>query len=87
LRRASRGPVDLPLVFSRFYRSASARDIPGAGLGLAIVRQITDARAGSVTAEPAPDGGTIVRLRPSEDVRAIFWSHALTFRRWSLTGH
>jgi two-component system sensor histidine kinase MprB len=56
---------DLPLVFNRFYRSAKARGMPGAGLGLAIVKQIADAHGGSVTADRAPDGGAILRLRLS----------------------
>jgi two-component system sensor histidine kinase MprB len=64
-----RGPgiaeEDLPLVFNRFYRSATARGMPGAGLGLAIVKQIADAHGGSVTAERAPGGGSVLRLRLS----------------------
>jgi two-component system sensor histidine kinase MprB len=56
---------DLSLVFNRFYRSASARGMPGAGLGLAIVKQIADAHGGSVTAERAPGGGSVLRLRLS----------------------
>jgi two-component system sensor histidine kinase MprB len=56
---------DLPLVFNRFYRSPEARGMPGAGLGLAIVRQIADAHGGSVTADRATDGGAILRLQLS----------------------
>jgi two-component system, OmpR family, sensor histidine kinase MprB len=33
-------PQDLPHVFDRFYRGASARGTQGSGLGLAIVRQV-----------------------------------------------
>ena len=54
---------DLPHVFDRFYRGAEARGRPGSGLGLAIVRQVADQLGGSVTAEPAADGGTLMRLR------------------------
>jgi two-component system sensor histidine kinase MprB len=54
---------DLPHVFDRFYRAADARGVPGSGLGLAIVRQIAEAHGGSVTAERAPGGGTVLRLR------------------------
>jgi two-component system, OmpR family, sensor histidine kinase MprB len=59
---------DLPYVFDRFYRARSARGMPGSGLGLAIVRQVAEAHGGSVTAEPADGGGTIMtlRLQPSE---------------------
>ena len=54
---------DLPHVFDRFYRGAEARGRPGSGLGLAIVRQVAGQQGGSVTAEPAPGGGTLMRLR------------------------
>jgi two-component system, OmpR family, sensor histidine kinase MprB len=54
---------DLPYVFDRFYRGADARGRPGSGLGLAIVRQVAVQQGGSVTAEPAPGGGTLMRLR------------------------
>jgi two-component system, OmpR family, sensor histidine kinase MprB len=56
-------PEDLPHVFDRFYRAPSARSMPGSGLGLAIVRNAALAHGGSVTAEPAPGGGTVMRLR------------------------
>jgi two-component system, OmpR family, sensor histidine kinase MprB len=54
---------DLPYVFDRFYRGAEARGRPGSGLGLAIVRQVVVQQAGSVSAESAPGGGTLMRLR------------------------
>jgi two-component system sensor histidine kinase MprB len=54
---------DLPHVFERFYRATSARSMPGSGLGLAIVKQVADAHGGTVTAERAPDGGTVMRFR------------------------
>jgi two-component system sensor histidine kinase MprB len=54
---------DLPYVFDRFYRARAARGLPGSGLGLAIVRQVAEAHGGSVTAEPAEGGGTLMRLR------------------------
>jgi two-component system sensor histidine kinase MprB len=55
-------PDDLPFVFDRFYRAQSARGQPGSGLGLSIVRQVAEAHGGSVTAEPAAGGGTLMRL-------------------------
>jgi two-component system sensor histidine kinase MprB len=54
---------DLPHIFDRFYRGAEARGRPGSGLGLAIVRQVVAQQGGSVVAEPAPGGGTLMRLR------------------------
>jgi two-component system sensor histidine kinase MprB len=57
--------ADLPHVFDRFYRGAEARGRPGSGLGLAIVRQVAEQHGGSVKAELAPGGGTLMRLRLS----------------------
>jgi two-component system sensor histidine kinase MprB len=54
---------DLPHIFDRFYRGADARGRPGSGLGLAIVRQVVVQQGGSVAAEPAGGGGTLMRLR------------------------
>jgi two-component system sensor histidine kinase MprB len=66
LRVRDHGPgfadEDRPLVFDRFYRSAAARSMPGAGLGLAIVREVAEAHGGTVVAENASDGGAVVRL-------------------------
>jgi two-component system sensor histidine kinase MprB len=54
--------IDLPHVFDRFYRAPSARGLPGSGLGLAIVKHVADAHDGTVVAEAAPGGGTLLRL-------------------------
>ena len=56
-------PDDLPYVFDRFYRAPAARGTPGSGLGLAIVRRVAELHGGSVTAEAAEGGGTLVRLQ------------------------
>ncbi len=53
---------DRPLVFERFYRSVAARAMPGAGLGLAIVREVAEAHGGTVEAENAEGGGALMRL-------------------------
>ena len=53
---------DRPLVFDRFYRSVAARSMPGAGLGLAIVREVAEAHGATVEAENARGGGAVVRL-------------------------
>jgi two-component system, OmpR family, sensor histidine kinase MprB len=66
LRVRDHGPgfseEDRPLVFDRFYRSAAARAMPGAGLGLAIVREVAEAHGGMVEAENADDGGAVLRM-------------------------
>jgi signal transduction histidine kinase len=55
---------DLPHVFERFYRCASAEvmAVQGPGLGLAIVKSIIEAHRGSVHLESKPGVGTTVRL-------------------------
>jgi two-component system sensor histidine kinase MprB len=55
-------PADLPHVFDRFYRAPSARGVPGSGLGLSIVRQVAERHSGTVRAEAAPGGGTLIRF-------------------------
>ena len=52
---------DLPFVFDRFYRALSSRSAPGSGLGLAVVREIVVRHGGTIAAESAPHGGTIMR--------------------------
>ncbi|MFI1435602.1 sensor histidine kinase [Streptomyces lydicus] len=54
---------DLPHVFDRFYRAEAARALPGSGLGLAMARQIARAHGAELTAEAAPGGGALFRLR------------------------
>ena len=54
---------DRERVFDRFYRATNARSLPGSGLGLAIVREVVEAQGGTVTAEEAPGGGALMRLR------------------------
>jgi two-component system, OmpR family, sensor histidine kinase MprB len=54
---------DQPHVFDRFYRGAEARGRPGSGLGLAIVRQVVEQQGGAVSAQRAPGGGTLMRMR------------------------
>lgn len=54
---------DLPHVFDRFYRSEESRGMPGSGLGLSIVRQVTDRHSGLVAAGRSPTGGARLTLR------------------------
>ena len=53
---------DAPHVFDRFWRAASARHLPGSGLGLSIVKQVAETHGGSVTLEHPSDGGARFRL-------------------------
>ncbi len=56
-------PADLPHIFDRFYRAPLARGVPGSGLGLSIVRQVTESHGGTIQAEAQASGGTLMRLR------------------------
>ncbi len=56
---------DLPRVFDRFYRAATARSKPGAGLGLAIVREAAEAHGGRATAENSPSGARFRLVLPT----------------------
>ncbi len=53
----------LPHLFERFYRADPARGGVGAGLGLAIVREIVQAHGGSVAVESQPGEGSRFTLR------------------------
>ncbi len=58
-------------LFERFYRGAQARQLPGTGMGLAIVRQIAEAHHGTVRVHSAPDAGTefVMSLPQEEGIR------------------
>jgi two-component system heavy metal sensor histidine kinase CusS len=49
-------------VFDRFYRADSSRSSEGLGLGLALVKSITDLHGGSATIESEVGRGTKVTL-------------------------
>jgi two-component system heavy metal sensor histidine kinase CusS len=55
-------PHHLPHLFDRFYRVDSSRSSQGAGLGLALVKSITDLHGGSVAVASEVDRGTTVTL-------------------------
>jgi two-component system, OmpR family, sensor histidine kinase MprB len=52
-------PDELPHVFERFWRSTSARSLPGSGLGLSIVARTVQQAGGTVALRPALGGGTV----------------------------
>ncbi|MEV5428286.1 HAMP domain-containing sensor histidine kinase [Streptomyces sp. NPDC052701] len=57
-------PADeLPHVFDRFWRSPSARALPGSGLGLSIVARTVQQAGGTVSLGPAEGGGTAATIR------------------------
>ncbi|WP_245694455.1 HAMP domain-containing sensor histidine kinase [Streptomyces abyssalis] len=66
LRVRDRGPgvdeEELPYVFDRFWRSPSARRLPGSGLGLSIVARTVRQSGGEVALEQADGGGTVAVL-------------------------
>jgi two-component system sensor histidine kinase MprB len=49
--------ADQPFIFDRFWRSASARALPGSGLGLSIVAQVVAELQGTVSVDRDPDLG------------------------------
>ena len=58
-------PADeLPKLFTRFFRSAAdeAHNIPGTGLGLAVVREIIENHGGVVTMDSSPGVGSTVTV-------------------------
>lgn len=58
-------PDDLPHIWERFYRteSARARRDDGAGLGLALVKELIEAMGGTVHAESTPGEGSRFTIR------------------------
>jgi signal transduction histidine kinase len=54
-------PEDRDMIFERFWRGKGAPS-DGAGLGLAIVREIMNAHRGSVTVDAGPNGGASFTL-------------------------
>src|SRR5581483_5810896 len=56
-------PEDVEHLFDRFFRASGTDGVPGAGLGLSIVKAIVDAHGGSVGVASEPGEGTTFELR------------------------
>ena len=52
----------LPFIFEPFFRATNNKRIPGAGLGLAIVRWIVREHGGEVSVQSHPNSGTTITL-------------------------
>jgi two-component system OmpR family sensor kinase len=65
-------PEELPYILQELYRGQSARGIPGSGLGLALVKAVTERHGGQVNIRSRINQGTIVTLRlPVGDVTKL----------------
>nr|WP_202501768.1 HAMP domain-containing sensor histidine kinase [Streptomyces sp. SID5785] len=53
---------ELPYVFDRFWRSPTARALPGSGLGLSIVARTVESVGGEVALAAASGGGTVATM-------------------------
>jgi len=58
-------PAALPHLFERLYRveGSRSRNLGGAGLGLAICKNIVEAHGGTIEAHPSTRGGLLIRIR------------------------
>ena len=57
-------PADLSRIWERFYRGSLTRELDsGAGLGLALVKELTEAMGGAVTVQSTPGEGSVFSVR------------------------
>lgn len=62
-------PDQVARVCERFYRADTSGNIPGTGLGMAIVKEILELLGGSVNIQSSPNQGTSIRLSlPTIDI-------------------
>jgi two-component system sensor histidine kinase KdpD len=63
--------TEQPRIFDRFFRGTTARQIPGSGMGLAIVRRIAEAHGGTLRVDSSAEHGTTFTLSlPGEESKA-----------------
>jgi two-component system OmpR family sensor kinase len=55
--------AEVPFVWQELYRGRSARGVPGSGLGLALVRAITERHGGQVSIRSRIQQGTVVTMK------------------------
>ncbi len=55
-------PDELPHIFDELFRGRNARELPGSGLGLALVRRIVALHGGRIDVRSRIDQGTVVRV-------------------------
>jgi two-component system OmpR family sensor kinase len=55
--------AEVPFVWQELYRGHGARGVPGSGLGLALVRAITERHGGQVTIRSRVNQGTVVTMK------------------------
>lgn len=53
-------PEELPRIGERFYRAKAVRDVPGTGLGMAIVRELVELHGGELRIVSEPGTGTTI---------------------------
>lgn len=63
---------EVPFVWQELYRGQGARGVPGSGLGLALVRAITERHGGQVTIRSRVKQGTVVTMKlPIKEVTKL----------------
>jgi two-component system OmpR family sensor kinase len=55
-------PDDLPHIFDELFRGRNARELPGSGLGLALVKRIVSLHGGRIDVRSRTGQGTVVRV-------------------------
>ncbi|MGQ0813760.1 MAG: ATP-binding protein [Gemmatimonadota bacterium] len=71
-------PADqLPYIFDKFFQIGQQARSKGAGLGLAIAREIVEAHGGTIIAESKPDAGTTIEIVLPVEIVAAASNHLI----------